>query len=161
MKRNLLFMVILFVANSCCFSNSSSSIVDRIENTRSSDDAILIDYLKKLDVSSIGKKLTGIKISDDIELEGWIFLGKAVGFGKGVNIYLFSTANERVAYIWVEEGGDPLQLPDCECLPYIGSTTMTQKYTLKSVLPGNSVVICPCPKKSWFNSIGRIGRDSH
>ncbi|MBN2383246.1 hypothetical protein JXQ70_10220 [bacterium] len=111
------------------------------------------NYLKSLYPDYQGKTLPGITVSRDAGpyLEDYTFLGKAMGCGEGVNIYLLESDRRQIAFIWVDEGGDHFQLPYCEEKPI--SYQRTSKDITKEIQPGDGIVIFHCPQQSWLDSV--------
>lgn len=119
----------------------------------------VIKYLSNLGPANIGKEVSSIELSDGtVVLDGYKYLGAAVGLGKGVHVYIFSHKQKQYAYIWIDPTGEKLLLPDCsESDPEItgnGSYVLSGDiYTWKYVRPGDDLVVNECPRKSWLTAI--------
>ena len=119
----------------------------------------VIKYLTNLGPDDIGKEVSGIELSDgSVVLDGYKYLGAAVGLGKGVHVYIFSHKQKQYAYIWIDPAGERLLLPDCsKSDPEItgnGSYVLSGDiYTWKYVRPGDDLVVNECPRKSWLTAI--------
>ncbi|CAB5108513.1 hypothetical protein D3OALGA1CA_3599 [Olavius algarvensis associated proteobacterium Delta 3] len=114
----------------------------------------VIRYLSSLQSSDIGMIVEGVELSDgDLAVYNLKFLGRVDKLGRGVHLYLFTDSTRTYAYIWIDESGESLPLPDCsELYPNEeGQYGLSgDVYTWKSVQPGHGVVISHCPKEEWL-----------
>ncbi|MFH1704233.1 MAG: hypothetical protein ABIB41_12570 [Nitrospirota bacterium] len=116
---------------------------------------IVTKYLLHLTQNDTGRIVKGVLLTDGTkEMQGYIFLGEAKGLGKGVHLYIFEYKKQRSAYVWIDEGGTELLLPNCPDIPeedlfesaYVLSGDV---YTWAAVQPGDDVVHVMCVKDSW------------
>jgi hypothetical protein len=111
----------------------------------------VIGYLLKLSAEHVGTVLPGVELSDGTKaLKSHRFLGKAKGLPKGVQVYLFAHEGSPLAYAWVDEGGVPLTLPECEgVFPGSAYVLSGDVYTWKALQPGHGVVEVSCVDPEW------------
>lgn len=111
-------------------------------------------FLKRLKNRSIGSPVPGVRLSDGTRvLDGHTFLGQVRDAGTGPHIYIFSRGQQRVAYIWVDQSGQPLHLPDCQLGPTddeSASILSGDVYTFREVRPGGALVVFGCTRpEAW------------
>jgi len=89
----------------------------------------VISYLTTLERADIGKVLKGVQLTDGtIALKDYKFIGKAVGIGKGVSLYVVEFEKHRSAYIWIDRTGTELPVPRCP-----ESVSFESAYVLSSI----------------------------
>ena len=122
----------------------------------------VITYLKSLDAMKAGTKLPGTALSDgNMELEGYVYAGHVRHAPKGAHIYLFKYEGADVAYVWVDVGGDPLPLPQCneddprtQLAGWGGAELSGDVYGDFEVQPAGNLVITHCVSPSWLQDAG-------
>ncbi len=135
---------------------AAQKVPETLDEQLSIDNSRVMKYLNSLTSSDIGKKLKGIKLSDQsIVLKNHIFLEKIYSTKNKSTVYVFRDKAKMVAYAWVEKTGRPLPIPPCpsnykEEGQYVLSGDV---YTWKAVEPGDGVVVLECVTKKWINEI--------
>ena len=116
------------------------------------DNPKVMAYLGTLKDSDVGKKVKGVKISDGtVELKGSEYLGSKHLAAKKQHIFLFRNSDGTSAYVWVDKGGKPLDIPVDKSSPgenaYIISGDI---YTYPVVEGGDGLVILSGATLEWF-----------
>jgi hypothetical protein len=108
----------------------------------------VVAYLRALPDEAIGTRVPGVTLTDGRrEIAGYRYLGHAREPGPGAHVYLFADDGKRIAYVWVDEPGAPLPIPDCGAVPDDCETTHVLSgdvYTFKDLQPGDGVVMFHC-----------------
>lgn len=135
---------------------AAQKVPESLDEQLSIDNQRVINYLNHLTSSDVGKKLRGIKLSDEnIVLKNYIFLERIYSTKNKYYVYVFSDKAKIVAYVWVEINGRPLPIPQCpsnykEEGQYVLSGDV---YTWEAVQPGDGVVVLECVTNKWINEI--------
>jgi hypothetical protein len=110
----------------------------------------VIHYLMRFQAADVGRVLEGVRLSDgSFAAKGYRYLGRADDLGKGAHVVLVEREGKEGAYIWVEENGSPLPLPECGESPGSAYVLSGDVYTWKAVQPGHGVVEVICVDPSW------------
>jgi len=119
---------------------------------------LVINYLQGFADRTIGSKVDGVVLSDgQVVLRGDTYLGRIQNVVPGAHVYLFTHDNKPIAYVWVEPGGTPLELPRCpnpspqDDEPQ--NVLSGDIYTWKHVQPDRMVVIASCPGRAWLDRV--------
>jgi len=112
------------------------------------------EYLSTLPDDSIGQPVKGILLSDGERwLEGYVFRGRpAADPAPGLHVVLLETDGELRAYLWLDEGADPYELPVCAGEEEgIRARELTGRvFTWRSLRPEHGIVYSPCPSAAWL-----------
>jgi hypothetical protein len=152
MKR-LLAIILLLIATPVF---SAQKVPRTLDEQLDIDNKRVIKYLSRLTLSDVGKKLKGIKLSDQgVALENHIFLEKIHSTKDKFTVYVFRKKAKTIAYAWVEPNGQSIPIPPCpsnykEEGQYVLSGDV---YTWADVHPGDGVVIIECVTKKWIDEI--------
>lgn len=112
----------------------------------------VIDYLAKLKHTDVGKKLSGVHLSDGAEpFKGATFLGQVLGLDSSTHVYVIERNGQRAAFAWIDVGGKPLPLPKCPKSISFESTYVLSGdvYTYIHLRPGDGVVEIMCVHPDW------------
>lgn len=116
----------------------------------------VIKYLTALTKKDIGKPLKGVLLTDEsICLKNHVFLGEVKDMGQGVHLFVFKFKNNLLAYLWIEENGTKLNLPDCpESVSFESAYVLSgDVYTWKAAQPGDGVIETMCVKEEWIEKL--------
>jgi|WetSurSiteA1Bulk_404760.scaffolds.fasta_scaffold43956_2 hypothetical protein len=147
-------VIVLLLVSAPLFA--AQKLPETLDDQLSIDNHRVIKYLNTLTSSYIGKKLKGVKLSDQsIVLKGNIFLEKIYSTKNKYTVYVFRDKSKLVAYAWVEANGNPLPIPPCPSNykdegQYVLSGDV---YTWQEVHPGDGVVVLECVTKKWISEI--------
>lgn len=121
------------------------------------NEILIVAYLDTLPDSSIGRPLSGIRLSDGhLWLEGYTYLGKPVDPPPGVSIRLMEKGEKVYAYLWVEEGAAPFELASCETGDQVGIRARRAGggvHAWKMLDSTKGVVYTECPPQAWLEGI--------
>lgn len=149
MNKRILITLLLLTASLMAFEQIPNYSVEGMV----SDNAETIKYLTSLDASDVGKTLEGVKLSyGGFVLKGDVFLEKIHSARNKSTVCLSKDGTNRVAYAWVESGGQGLPSPrcsrDCEL-----STLSGDLYTYTEICAGDGVVIVHCVTDNWIKQV--------
>ena len=127
---------------------------DNLDEWLKCNNTRVINYLKSLSDNNINKIVKGVLLSDGTkEMQGYVFLGKAKGLGKGIHLYIFEHKKKRSAYVWIDKNGTELTIPKCSEKVSSESAYVLSGdvYTWAAVQPGDDVVhiMCIDNSRSW------------
>lgn len=149
MNKRILIGLLLLTASLMAFERIPNYSVEGMV----SDNANIIRYLTSLDTSDAGKTLEGVKLSyGGFVLKDDVFLEKIHSARNKSTVCLFKDGTNRVAYAWVESGGQDLPSPrcspDCEL-----STLSGDLYTYSEICAGAGVAIVHCVTDNWIKQV--------
>ncbi|MGH0035795.1 MAG: hypothetical protein ACQGVK_12285 [Myxococcota bacterium] len=129
-------------------------------------DAPVIDYLESLGPEDVGRRLEGVRVdpgdpeSGELLLEGALYLGRTGGLPEHVHVHLVEEGEERLAYLWVDTGGEPFALPECNPrrVGFRARRIWGPIYTWKAARPGDGVLVSSCPEPSWVENATKSPR---
>ena len=134
---------LLFNPVPCCAASESPA-------GYSEDARRVIKYISTLSRKSVGKRIDGVTLQDGTKrLKNHRFLGRAANLKRGQRVYLFESNGKRLAYMWVESGGQKIALSECESEHEVLSPPNV--FTFTEVSAGDGVVISHCPAPAWFD----------
>jgi hypothetical protein len=111
-------------------------------------------YLKTLPESDVGQPIDGILLSDGQRIfAGDIYQGVPPSLPVGVQARLMQHAERTVAYIWIEEGGEPLALEPCGSGEQEGIRARRLgggTFAWKALTSKHGMVYTACPPESWL-----------
>jgi hypothetical protein len=148
----LLFMSLLLPI-SCL---AGGKMPETLEEQLATDNPRVIKYLQSLKASDTGKKLKGIKLSDNsVALKDHIFLEKIELNKRRTSIYILRSMGQVISYAWVESDGQPLPIPPCPPnADEEGQNVLSgDVYTWKDVQPGDGVVVMKCVTNKWIREV--------
>jgi hypothetical protein len=144
----------VLIAFTCPASNDKCD--DNLEDWLNYNNPRVIKYLLSFTKNDVGKVVKGVLLTDGTkEMQGYVFVGEAKGLGKGVHLYIFEYKKQRSAYVWVDEGGTELFLPECPDKVSFESAYVLSGdvYTWEAVQPGHGVVHVMCLKDLWLRKL--------
>lgn len=111
----------------------------------------VVRYLSELSAEHVGTVLPGVELTGGtLALKNHRYLGQAEGLPDRAHVFLFEREGSRLAYAWVDESGDPLDLPQCEgAFPGSAYVLSGDVYTWKALQPGHGVVEVACVYSRW------------
>ena len=115
---------------------------------------IIRAYLESLPQSAVGSKLPGIRLSDGkLWLEGLTYLGPGQNLPPGLLVRLVGDESALYAYLWLEEGAEPLLLTPCRDGPQKGIRSRQAGggvFAWKQLSAKAGVVYTECPPAEWL-----------
>ncbi|MAI27302.1 MAG: hypothetical protein CMN75_14845 [Spirochaeta sp.] len=115
---------------------------------------IIKAYLESLPPSSVGSKLPGIRLSDGkLWLEGLTYLGPGQNLPPGLRVRLVEDESALYAYLWLEEGAEPLLLTACRDGSQKGIRARQAGggvFAWKQLSAKAGVVYTECPPAEWL-----------
>jgi hypothetical protein len=114
---------------------------------------IVEEYLTTLSDSQIGTPLGGIPLSDGKRwFEGDIYLGRPENLPDAVHIVLLRRSEQVVAYLWIDEGGEPFPLEACGKK---GASIRARRlggtvHAWRALRPEHGIVYTECPPAEWL-----------
>ncbi len=118
---------------------------------------LAVEYLRTLPDDRVGQTLNGIPLSDGQRwLEGFVYYGAVEVDHPGMNVVaLASPVGEPTALTWIEEDGEPWELPECggQLTGVRARTLAGQVYTWRALRPGGGIVQPMCPPEAWLSAV--------
>ena len=158
-KHSLLFCLGLVLAGCGSFgpgSGRGEHTPSHIPGTREwyeSSTPIVKEYLTTLPDDAIGRPLDGIRLSDGGRwFEGYTYLGRPRNLPPQLRVTMMRVEGRVVAFMWVEEGGEPFALAACEGED-LGIRARRLEGTVlawQALRPEHGVVSTPCPPEAWL-----------
>jgi hypothetical protein len=112
------------------------------------------EYLAHQPDSARGKALAGIPLSDGTRwFEGDVYLGRRLDIAPGLIVVLLERESERRAYLWLEEGSDPMPLLVCHSGDDEGIRARRlggAMYAWRELRPEHGIVVTICPPAEWL-----------
>lgn len=115
---------------------------------------IIKAYLASLPKSLVGSELPGIRLSDgNLWLEGFTYLGPGRDLPPGLSARFVEDDAVVYAYLWMEEGAQPLSLESCADGSQKGIRARQAGggvFAWKQLSAKEGVVYTECPPLNWL-----------
>jgi len=151
-----IMVLVLLLISGTLFA--AEQVPETLDEQLAVDNQRVMKYLGRLTSSDVGKRLKGIRLSDqNVVLKNHIFLEWIRSADYKSSVYVFREKSKLVAYAWVEPQGRSIPIPPCppnskEEGQYVLSGDV---YTWKEVEPGDGVVVLECVTDQWIREIKR------
>lgn len=105
-----IMVLVLLLISGTLFA--AEKIPETLDEQLAVDNQRVMKYLGRLTPSDVGKRLKGIRLSDqNVVLKNHVFLEKIRSADHQSSVYVFHEKSKLVAYAWVEPQGRSIPIP--------------------------------------------------